>query len=70
MIRKDTKVISVGNLFIGGNHKIHIQSMTNTSTKDVTATVKQINELVKIGCDIIRVAVLDKKDALDRKSVV
>lgn len=69
MTRKDTKVIQVGNLYIGGNHKIHIQSMTNTATKDVNATVKQINELVKIGCDIIRVAVLDKKDALAIKLI-
>lgn len=62
--RKQTKVVKVGNTFIGGNNKIAIQSMTNTKTKDVASTLKQIEELKNNGCDIIRLAVLDKEDAL------
>lgn len=53
----------VGNVAIGGQNKVVIQSMCNTKTKDVEATVKQILELEKVGCEIIRVACLDKEDA-------
>ena len=63
MIRTETRVVKVGNKLLGGNNPILIQSMCNTKTKDVKATVKQINELEKLGCDIIRVAVLDELDA-------
>ena len=62
-LRKDTKVVKIGNRYIGGNNPILIQSMCNTKTKDVKSTVNQILELEKYGCDIIRVAVLDKEDA-------
>lgn len=62
-LRKETKVVKIGNRFIGGNNPILIQSMCNTKTKDVKSTVNQILELEKYGCDIIRVAVLDKEDA-------
>ena len=61
--RQKTRVVKVGNRLLGGDNPILIQSMCNTKTKDVLATVKQINELEKLGCDIIRVAVLDKEDA-------
>ncbi len=61
--RNQTRVVKVGNLNLGGNNPILIQSMTNTKTKDVDATVNQILDLEKLGCDIIRVAVLDKEDA-------
>jgi len=57
--RKKTKRIRVGNIFIGGNAPIVVQSMCNTDTRDVKATVKQIRELEKAGCEMIRVAVLD-----------
>ena len=63
MLRNKTKVIKIGNRYIGGDYPILIQSMTNTKTKDVDSTVNQILELEKLGCDIIRVAVLDKTDA-------
>ena len=53
----------VGNVAIGGQDKVVIQSMCNTKTKDIEATVKQILALEKIGCEIIRVACLDKEDA-------
>lgn len=64
MIKRDeTKKITIGNLSIGGENKVVIQSMTNTKTKDVMATVKQIQALEKVGCQIVRVACLDKEDA-------
>ena len=55
--RNQTRTIQVGNVQIGGQNKVVIQSMCNTKTKDVEATVKQILELEKVGCE-------------DRKSVV
>ena len=61
--RNDTKVVKVGNIYLGGNNPIRIQSMCNTKTKDVDRTVKQILDLEKLGCEIIRVAVLDIEDA-------
>ena len=57
MYRNNTKVIRIGNKVIGGGNPIMIQSMTNTKTEDVEATVKQIQELEEAGCDIIRCAV-------------
>ena len=55
--------IMVGNVQIGGQNRVVIQSMCNTKTKDVDETVKQILELEKAGCEIIRVACLDMEDA-------
>lgn len=57
MYRDDTKVIQIGERKIGGGHPIAIQSMTNTRTEDVAATVGQILALEEAGCDIIRCAV-------------
>ena len=56
-IRKKTKTIQVGDIKIGGDSPITVQSMTNTKTTDIDATVSQIHELEKAGCDIVRVAV-------------
>ena len=56
IIRKKTKQISVGNVKIGGDALISIQSMTNTITEDVDATVNQINSLEDEGADIVRVS--------------
>lgn len=56
MERKLTKEVHIGNRVIGGNHPILIQSMTNTKTEDVAATVAQIQALTAAGCDIIRCA--------------
>jgi len=61
--RETTKQFMLGNLPFGGNNKVYIQSMTNTYTKDVEATVKQIETLTKAGCELVRVAVLDMEDA-------
>ena len=57
MGRNETKVIRIGDRVIGGGNPILIQSMTNTKTDDVEATVEQINRLSDAGCDIIRCAV-------------
>lgn len=67
--RTQTRPINVGNVQIGGQNKVLIQSMTNTKTKDVNATVKQILELEKVGCEIVRVAILDNDDALAIKEI-
>lgn len=61
--RKLKKEIKIGNIFIGQNNPIKIQSMTNTKTKDIKNTIDQIIQLEKIGCEIIRVAVVDLEDA-------
>ena len=52
-----SKEVVIGNVKIGGGNPIAVQSMTNTKTEDVNATVDQINRLVQAGCDIVRVAV-------------
>ncbi len=57
MKRTQTKTVQIGNRIIGGGNPILIQSMTNTKTEDVKATVEQINRLAAAGCDIIRCAV-------------
>ncbi|AGR40942.1 flavodoxin-dependent (E)-4-hydroxy-3-methylbut-2-enyl-diphosphate synthase [Spiroplasma taiwanense] len=62
-LRKNTKPVMVGNVQIGGNDKVVIQSMTTTKTHDIEKTVDQINELFKEGCQIARVAVLGIDDA-------
>lgn len=67
--RKDTRKVMVGNVQIGGQEKVVIQSMCNTKTKDVKATVNQILELEKVGCEIIRVACLDLEDAKAIKEI-
>ena len=54
MFRSNTKVIKIGDRVIGGGNPILIQSMTNTRTEDVAATVAQIQELEAAGCEIIR----------------
>ena len=69
MDRTKTRKILVGNVQIGGQNKVVIQSMCNTKTKDVEATVKQILDLEQAGCEIIRVACLDKEDARAIKQI-
>ena len=69
MERTKTRKIMVGNVQIGGQNKVVIQSMCNTKTKDVDETVKQILDLEKAGCEIIRVACLDMEDAKAIKEI-
>ena len=66
MLRNETKEIRIGKVCIGGSHPVAIQSMTNTKTEDVQATVNQILKLEAAGCEIIRCAVptLEAADAL------
>ncbi len=61
--RKKTKVVKIGKVKIGGNYPIIVQSMTNTDTFNIGKTVKQIKELEKAGCEIVRVGVPDLKSA-------
>ena len=69
MNRKETRKVMVGNVQIGGQNKVIIQSMCNTKTKDVKSTVEQILKLEKAGCEIIRVACLDIEDAKAIKEI-
>ena len=69
MDRKHTKRIMVGNVAIGGQEKVVIQSMCNTKTKDIEATIEQILRLEEVGCEIIRVACLDIEDAKAIKEI-
>ena len=69
MKRTETRKIMVGNVQIGGQNKVVIQSMCNTKTKNVEDTVNQILELEKAGCEIIRVACLDIEDAKAIKKI-
>lgn len=62
--RRKSRTIQIGNQNIGGNNPILVQSMTNTDTRDVEATLNQIRELEQVGCEIIRVAVPDMKAAV------
>ncbi|MCM8800330.1 MAG: flavodoxin-dependent (E)-4-hydroxy-3-methylbut-2-enyl-diphosphate synthase [Candidatus Omnitrophica bacterium] len=61
--RRETKVIKVGNILIGGKNPIVIQGMTKTYTKDVDSTLKQIEELKNLGAKIVRLAIKDREDA-------
>jgi (E)-4-hydroxy-3-methylbut-2-enyl-diphosphate synthase len=60
LTRKETRKIFVGDIAVGGHAPIVVQSMTNTDTRDSDSTVKQINHLERLGCEIIRVAVPDQ----------
>lgn len=61
--RRNSKIIKLGDTFIGGSHPISIQSMCNTKTHEIDDTVDQINLLADVGCDIVRLAVPDLKSA-------
>ncbi len=68
--RKKTKEINVGNLKIGGGNPISVQSMTNTLTKDVKSTIKQIKEIENAGADLVRVSCPDKESTEALKQIV
>jgi (E)-4-hydroxy-3-methylbut-2-enyl-diphosphate synthase len=63
MERRKSRKVKVGNIYVGGDAPITVQSMTTTRTKNVEDTLNQIKELYNAGCDIIRCAVLDMEDA-------
>ena len=69
IVRKKTKPIFVGDVGVGGDHPISIQSMTNTNTADVKATIGQIEALQAAGADIVRVSVPDKECATAFKKI-
>lgn len=69
MYRNHTRVIQIGDRKIGGGNPVLIQSMTNTRTNDVTATVEQIHRLEAAGCDMIRCTVPDLAAALALKEI-
>ncbi|MEN8189469.1 MAG: flavodoxin-dependent (E)-4-hydroxy-3-methylbut-2-enyl-diphosphate synthase [Thermodesulfobacteriota bacterium] len=63
ILRRQTRKIHVGDVAVGGNSPITVQSMTNTDTRDVESTLAQVHRLEEAGCEIIRVAVLDMEAA-------
>ena len=67
--RKTTKEIKVGNVLIGNNHPISVQSMTNTLTTDTKATLNQIESLINEGVDLVRVSVPDKESTTSLKEI-
>ena len=68
--RRKTNKIKVGKVEIGGDAPISVQSMTNTLTTDVDATIKQINELTEAGVDIVRVSCPDQDSSLALKKIL
>ena len=68
--RKKTKIINVGKVKVGGDNPISVQSMTNTLTTDVSATIKQINEIQNEGVDLVRVSCPDESSSKALKEIV
>ena len=62
--RRKTNVINVGDVKVGGDNPISVQSMTNTLTTNIKATIKQINDIAEEGADIVRVSCPDKESTL------
>ena len=67
--RKNTKVINVGDVNVGGKNPISVQSMTNTLTTDIKSTIKQINEIYEEGADIVRVSCPDEASSKSLKEI-
>ena len=68
--RRKTKKIKVGNIEVGGDAPISIQSMTNTLTTNIKETVKQISDLTEAGVDIVRISCPDKDSTLSLKKII
>src|SRR5687768_9144024 len=68
--RRATRVLDVGGVKIGGDHPIVVQSMTTSDTRDPAATLRQIRELADAGCEIVRIAVPDRKAAAALPAIV
>jgi (E)-4-hydroxy-3-methylbut-2-enyl-diphosphate synthase len=62
-VRRKSRTIKVGNVLVGGDNPVAVQSMTNTDTRDIEKTVAQILQMEKAGCEIVRVAVIDEEAA-------
>ena len=69
-MRRTTKQIYVGKIGIGSEHPISVQTMTNTRTEDIDATVKQIKDLQKAGADLVRVSCPDKESTTALKKII
>jgi len=67
--RRKTKVINVGDVKVGGQNPISVQSMTNTLTTDIKATINQINSIAEEGADIVRVSCPDKESTTALKEI-
>ena len=67
--RRKTKVINLGNIKVGGDNPITVQSMTNTLTTDVKATIKQINDIQNEGADLVRVSCPDQSPIPSKSKV-
>ena len=61
--RRKTREVKVGNLIVGGEHAITVQSMTTTKTHDIKATLKEVERLEEAGCHVIRITVPDERAA-------
>ena len=68
--RRKTKQLTIGNIKIGSDAPISVQSMCNTDTRDVKSTLNQIHELADAGCELVRLAVLDNDAADAIKEIV
>ena len=68
--RRKSRKIKVGNVFVGGDAPITVQTMTNTKTTDIDATLEQINSTVEAGVDIIRISCPDKESTLALKEII
>ena len=68
--RRKTRQIKVGNILVGGDAPISVQSMTNTLTTDVKGTIKQINDIVEAGADIVRVSCPDEESTKSLKEII
>ena len=64
--RRATRVLHVGDVKVGGENPIVVQSMTTADTRDPIATLRQVHELTEAGCEIVRIAVPDRKGHLQR----
>ena len=70
ILRRKTKIVKVGKVNVGGENPISVQSMTNTLTKDIKNTIKQIQEISKAGADIVRVSCPDQESSKALKEIV
>ena len=68
--RRKTKVINVGNIKVGGDNPIYVQSMTNTLTTDIKGTINQIHSLEETGADIVRVSCPDEDSTRALKDII
>ncbi len=70
MVRRKTRAVFIGNVQVGGDAPVSVQSMTNTDTRDAASTIEQIKQLAMDGCEIIRVAVPDREAAAALPAII